>query len=85
MKFFSLLTWVTQFGFSILFPLCLFLIIAVWLQEQLGLGAWIVLLFGLIGLLTSFSTAKSCLKTILKGVERSSSKKQPPTAFNDHD
>lgn len=85
MKFLSLLTWVGQFGFSILFPLCFFLMLGVWLQEQFGFGPWIVLAFGLVGLLTSFSTAKSCLKAILKEVERSGSGTPPPAAFNDHD
>lgn len=84
MKFLSLLTWVGQFGFSILFPLCFFLMLGVWLQEKLALGLWVILFCGLIGLLTSFSTAKSCLKAILKEVERFGSKQQPPTAFNDH-
>ena len=85
MKFLSLLTWVTQFGFSVLFPLCLFLIIGVKLQERLGLDVWVVLVFGLIGLLTSLRTAKSCLRSILKEMERAGSQKDPPVAFNDHD
>ena len=33
MKFLNLLMWVTQFGLSILFPLCFFLLLAVWLQN----------------------------------------------------
>ena len=84
MKFLSLLMWVGQFGFSVLFPTCFFLMVAVWLQQKFGLGIWIVAVLGVIGLLTSFSTAKSCLQSILKEMERGSDKKDPPPAFNDH-
>lgn len=84
MKFLSLLIWVGQFGFSVLFPTCFFLMIAVWLQRKFSLGIWIVAVLGVIGLLTSFSTAKSCLRSILKEIERSSDRPEPPPAFNDH-
>ncbi len=84
MKFLSLLMWVGQFGFSVLFPTCFFLMVAVWLQQKFQLGIWIVAVLGIIGLLTSFSTAKSCLQAILKEIERGSDRKDPPPAFNDH-
>ena len=84
MKFISLLMWVGQFGFSVMFPTCFFLMIAVWLQGKFGLGIWIVAVLGILGLLTSFVTAKSCLRTLLKEIDRISDRKDPPPAFNDH-
>ena len=84
MKFLTLIMWVGQFGFSVLFPTCFFLMVAVWLQQKFSLGIWIVAVLGVIGLLTSFSTAKSCLQSILKEMERGSDKKDPPPAFNAH-
>ncbi|MBR3753447.1 MAG: AtpZ/AtpI family protein [Ruminiclostridium sp.] len=84
MKFLSLLMWVGQFGFSVLFPTCFFLFVAVWLQQKFELGIWIVAVLGVIGLLTSFSTAKSCLQAILKEIERNSDRRDPPPSFNDH-
>ena len=85
MKFLSLLMWVGQFGFSVLFPTCFFLFVAVWLQQKFQLGIWIVAVLGILGLLTSFSTAKSCLRSILREIERTSDRKEPPPpAFNDH-
>ena len=84
MKYLSLLVWVTQFGFSVLFPVCFFLMIAVWLQEKFGLGFWIVAVLGIFGLLTSFTTARTCLRTLLRDMERASDRKDPPPAFNDH-
>ena len=84
MKFLSLLMWVTQFGFSALFPTCFFLLVAVWLQEKFALGMWIVAVLGILGLMTSFSTARAFLRSILKEIERTSDRKDPPPAFNDH-
>ena len=84
MKYLSLLMWVTQFGFSALFPTCFFLVAAVWLREKFGLGIWIVVVLGILGLMTSFSTAKSCIRSLLKEMDRISDRKDPPPAFNDH-
>lgn len=84
MKILSLLTWVTQFGLSILFPLCSFLFLANWLQTKFGLGPWIMVVLGVIGFLTSINTATSCVRSMLKEADRASGKKEPPPAFNDH-
>ena len=84
MKYLSLLMWVTQFGFSALFPTCFFLMTAVWLREKFGLGMWIVAVLGILGFLTSIATARSCIRSLLKELERISDRKDPPPAFNDH-
>ena len=84
MKILNLLLWVTQFGFSLLFPMCFFLWLASWLQGKLGLGFWIYAVFGFIGFMTTISTAKSCLRSLLKAAEEASPTKERPVAFNDH-
>ena len=84
MKILSLLLWVGQFGFSILFPLCFFLILASWLQTKFGLGMWIFAVCGIIGLLTSISTVRSCLHSLRKAAEEVSPSKETPLALNDH-
>lgn len=84
MKYLSLIMWVTQFGLSVLFPVCFFLILAVWLQNRYGLGMWIVAVLGIVGLLVSFSTARSCMRSLCKEIDRLSSDKEPPISFNDH-
>ena len=84
MKFLSLLTWVGQFGFSILFPVLFFLMVAIWLQNKFQLGIWIVILFGILGVLTSIQTTRSCLHSLLKAAEEASGGKKPPLSFNDH-
>lgn len=85
MKRLSLLLWVTQFGLSVLFPLCFFLLFAVWLQKRFELGMWIVIVLGLLGFLTSISTARSCIRSMLKDSEAASDSPEPPLSFNDHD
>lgn len=70
MKYLSLLTWVGQFGFSCLFPTCVFLILGVYLQGRFDLGVWVVIVLGIIGFMTSISTARSCLRSMRKEIER---------------
>ena len=84
MKILNLLMWVTQFGVSVIFPTCFFLIIGVWLQNRFDLGVWIVIALGILGVMTSISTAKACMKSLQKAADEASGKKQPPIAFNDH-
>ena len=84
MKFLSLILWVTQFGLSALFPLCVFLYLGFWLQTRFGLGLWVMVLCGIIGFMTSISTAKSCLRSLLKARDEASSQEKPPISFNDH-
>lgn len=85
MKLLSLLMWVSQFGLSCIFPIILFLWLGVWLRAKFGLGIWILLLLGILGIMTSVSTARSCLRSLRKAAEEASSGKEPPVAFNNHD
>ena len=84
MKILSLLMWVGQFGFSIIFPIVFFLYLAVWLQHRFGLGIWILILFGILGILTTISTTKSCLRSLRKAAEEASGSRETPVSFNDH-
>ncbi|MDY3832131.1 MAG: hypothetical protein SOZ79_06590 [Candidatus Ventricola sp.] len=70
MKYLSLLIWVGQFGFSCIFPTCLFLMLGIYLQDWFDFGVWIVIVLGIIGFLTSLSTARSCLRSIRKEIDR---------------
>jgi len=84
MKILNLLMWVTQFGLSIIFPTLFFLWLAVWLQGRFGLGMWVLVVLGSIGVLTSVSTAKSCYRSMKKAADELSDRKDTPIAFNDH-
>ena len=84
MKFIALLVWVGQFGFSVIFPTVFFLLVAVWLRGNFGFGMWIVAVFGVLGILTSISTTRSCLRSLRKAAEDAGGKKEHPISFNDH-
>lgn len=84
MKILNLLMWVGQFGLSILFPTVFFLLLGVWLQGKFGLGVWVVIVCGILGLLTSISTARSCLRSMRKAAEELSGPRERPISFNDH-
>ena len=84
MKTLFLLTWVAQFGLSCIFPTLLFLILGVWLQQKFHMGIWIVILLGILGIVTSVQTAKSCLHSLRKAAEEASDRKDPPIGFNHH-
>lgn len=84
MKILSLILWVGQFGFSVIFPTLVFLLLGNWLQTRFHLGFWVLAVCGILGLLTSVSTAKSCLKSLRKAAEEAGRDKKPPTAFSDH-
>lgn len=83
-KILNLLMWVGQFGLSVAFPTLFFLFAAVWLQGKFGLGSWIVVVFGILGVLTSVSSAKSCLHSLRKAADEASDHKEPPVSFNNH-
>ena len=84
MKLLNLLMWVSQFGISIIFPTLLFLWLGAWLQNKFSLGIWVLILFGILGVLTSVSTVRSCLRSMLKAADELSSQEKPPVSFNDH-
>lgn len=84
MKLLALLTWVTQFGLSIIFPTLFFLGLAVWLRAKFGLGMWILAVLGILGVLTSISTTRSCLHSLRKAAEDVSSSAERPVSFNNH-
>ena len=84
MKILSLLMWVGQFGFSIIFPMLLFLYTGVWIQNRFNLGMWVLILSGILGLLTTISTVKSCLHSLRKAAEEASGSREKPISFNDH-
>ena len=84
MKNLNLILWLTQLGYSVAFPLAGFTLLAVWLQRRFDLGIWVMAVCGVIGFLTSISTAKSCLRSLLKARDEVSPPKKAPVSFNDH-
>ena len=85
MKILSLLMWVGQFGLSMIFPTLFFLILAVWLQNRFGLGMWIIVIMGVLGILTSIQATRSCLHSLRKAAQEASGEKETPISFNNHE
>ena len=84
MKILNLLMWVGQFGLSVIFPTVFFLYLAVWLQNKFGFGMWVLIVFGILGVMTSISSTRAGLHSLRKAAEEVSEKKEPPVSFNDH-
>lgn len=84
-KRWTLLVWVTQFGWSALFPVCAFLLLGSWLQSTWKLGVWVMIVCGAVGLLTSACTARSCIRAMRRDADGAASDQQMPIAFNEHD
>lgn len=84
MKILSLILWVGQFGFSVIFPTLVFLLLGNWLQNRFQLGAWVMVVCAILGILTSVRTTQSCIRALRKAAEEAGSNREPPTAFSDH-
>ena len=82
MKILELILWVTQFGLSVFLPPCFFLLLANWLQSRFGWGLWCPLVFGGLGLLISFSTARANWRAMKKTAQQG--ERKPPVSFNEH-
>lgn len=85
MRFVSLIIWVTQFGFSAVFPTCFFLLLATYLRNRYDLGIWVMVVAGILGLLTTVSTVRSCVRAMRKEAQQAGPREEPPIAYNDHD
>ena len=88
MKELNMLVWLTQLGLGVAVPLAGFIGLGIWLQKRFSLGAWCVILFCVIGMITAFDG----LKVSLKAMERLDKSKRKGkkeikkgVSFNDHD
>ncbi len=83
MKDLHLLTWLTQLGLSTAVPLAGFVLLAVWLRNQFGLGIWVLFVgigLGLISAIDGFIRN-------LKALDRANRKKEkkPPVSYGEHE
>ncbi len=87
-----MLTWVSQLGISVIVPPIAMLMLGNWLQDKYSLGTWVTIVLFILGLLVSYSTARSGIRQILKegGFTLPGKKKKENTEsceetyFNDH-
>ena len=89
MKHWNLLIWVPQFGISVVFPLILFIMLAVWLQERWGWGSWVIVAGIFCGLITDAigfrDTARAMLEASGHKKDKDEKPRDPGVSFNSHD
>lgn len=83
MKDFSLLIWLSQLGLSVAVPLALFVMLGVWLHEDLGWGSWAVWAGLVIGLCCAVTGFRDSLKA-MERMAQDQKKDPPPASFNEH-
>ncbi len=88
MKELNMLVWLTQLGMGVAVPLAGFIGLGIWLKNRFSLGAWCVIVFCIIGMITAFDGLKVSLKA-MERLDKSKSKGkkeiQTGVSFNDHD
>lgn len=84
MKDLNLLVWLTQLGLSVALPLAGFLILAVWLHQSCGWGAWVVWAGLVLGLISAVDGFRSSLKAMDLMSKDRKKQEPPPISFNDH-
>lgn len=85
MKDLNLLVWLTQLGFSVVFPLAGFIMVAVWLHQQFGVGTWVIWVGIVLGFYCAIQGFRSSLKMMEAFAKDKKEKGPPPVAFNDHE
>lgn len=84
MKNLSMLIWLTQLGLSVSVPLAGFVWLAVWLRQQFDLGAWVIVVGVVLGIVGAIDGLRVSLKAMDRLAE-DEKQDEPPLSFNDHD
>lgn len=84
MKNLSLLVWLSQLGLSVAAPLAGFVLLGVWLHNRFSLGAWIIVLFSVVGVICAAAGFRNSLKT-MDHIASDETQEKPPVSFNDHE
>jgi hypothetical protein len=85
MKELPLLVWLTQTGLSIAGPLVGYIFLAIWLRDTLGLGAWVLWVGILLGVVGAVNGLRDAMKTLERLSRKDQKSDPPPVSFNDHD
>ena len=84
MKNVSMLVWLSQLGLSVIAPLAGFILLAVWLHNECGLGKWIIWLGIILGLISAVNGFLNSLKT-MDMLAKDKTEREIPPSFNDHE
>lgn len=83
-KFARQFVWIAQFGFSLITPLLLCLLISYLLDSKCGLGTWIYIPGFVFGLLSSGMTAYNFYKSVINKTKREEENTKHKVSFNSH-
>ncbi len=84
MKDLHLLVWLTQLGLSVAVPPAVCILLALWLRDDCGWGAWVLWVGIGLGMLLALDGLLISLQT-LKRLSEPKEKDAPLPCFNDHD
>lgn len=84
MKEWGLLIWIPQFGISVVFPLVMFIMLAVWLRDHWGWGNWVIWAGILFGLITAAVGFRDTVRAMLE-LSPKKEKDEQTVSFNNHD
>ncbi|MBR3928358.1 MAG: AtpZ/AtpI family protein [Clostridia bacterium] len=88
MKELNMLVWITQLGMGVAMPLAGFIYLGIWLRNKFSLGAWCVIVFCVIGMITAIDGLRVSLKTMERLDKFKKKKKERDisgVSFNEHD
>lgn len=85
MKDLSMIVWLVQLGFSTAFPLAGFILLAVWLHDSCGWGAWVIWAGVIVGLCCAADGFRTSLKAMSRLQKGQKTDEPPPVSYNEHD
>ena len=68
---FKNLTFITQFGLSVVSPIIIYVWLASWLKSKFLLGDWIMVVGIILGLISAFSSGVSFFRYVLRQAKNS--------------
>ena len=77
MKIAQLIAMFGQLGFTLITPPVVMALLAWWLQSRFGWGSWIMIVFLLIGLVTSAVSAYQFYLKVMSSMEKTDREKKP--------
>ncbi len=85
MKEFNLLVWLTQLGLGVAVPLAGFVYLGIWLKNAFSLGAWVLILCVVLGLISAIGSLRSSLKAMEMMSGEKKKKEADAVSFNKHE
>lgn len=84
MKNAALLIWLTQLGFSVVVPPVCFILLAVWLRNDCGWGAWVIWAGVFLAIFSAAEGLRASLRAMAM-LNKDKKEEEAPVSFNEHD